>query len=367
MHETQIRGTIPASGCRRRLASGSGTNESGAQSGLPPFTALRRRLSTGGGFSTRELYSDGEEKLFNAMRPILLNGINEVATRSDLLDRTMALTLPTIKNSRRKTEAELSRAFQHARPRILGGLLDAVSTALRRVDDVQLDTMPRMADFAVWVVAAEPSLDCASGAFLRAYAANRETLNESAIESCMIAEPLMKFLNGREQWEGTASELLQNLGAQAGERTTKQREWPKKPHVLSGHLRRIAPNLRQMDINIEFYRETNAARRRRISIRTSPQPSVQSVQSVQYSTDDGPGASIERPGASTVSPKNNGENAFVDASDAVSPACSGDVACPVKHKKPDCTSTAWWEHCFGGRYCRDCWPPTDDSMVVRSA
>src|SRR5262245_23852730 len=31
------------------------------------------RLATGGGFSTRELYSDGDEKLFVAQRPVMLN------------------------------------------------------------------------------------------------------------------------------------------------------------------------------------------------------------------------------------------------------------------------------------------------------
>ena len=47
------------------------------------------RLATGGGFGTRELFSDGEEKLFSGQRPVILNGITETATRSDLLDRAI--------------------------------------------------------------------------------------------------------------------------------------------------------------------------------------------------------------------------------------------------------------------------------------
>ena len=45
------------------------------------------RLATGGGFATRELYTDADEVLFNATRPVIVNGIEELATRSDLLDR----------------------------------------------------------------------------------------------------------------------------------------------------------------------------------------------------------------------------------------------------------------------------------------
>ncbi len=54
------------------------------------------RLATGGGFATRELYTDGEETIFDAQRPIILNGIEEVATRGDLLSRTIVVRLRTL-------------------------------------------------------------------------------------------------------------------------------------------------------------------------------------------------------------------------------------------------------------------------------
>src|SRR5262249_27005841 len=54
------------------------------------------RLSTGGGFSTRELYSDDQEKLFEATRPVIINGIDGLVVRGDLADRAITLFLPTI-------------------------------------------------------------------------------------------------------------------------------------------------------------------------------------------------------------------------------------------------------------------------------
>lgn len=54
------------------------------------------RLATGGGFAVRELYSDSNEVLFNAQRPVILNGIDDVAGRPDLLDRAMVLALQPI-------------------------------------------------------------------------------------------------------------------------------------------------------------------------------------------------------------------------------------------------------------------------------
>ena len=110
-------------------------------------------LATGGGFAVRQLYTNREEEIFQAQRPIILNGISQVATRGDLLDRAIVITMPPIPDERRKDEATFWREFNLVRPRILGALLDAVSCGLRRLPDVQLERKPRMADFALWSVA----------------------------------------------------------------------------------------------------------------------------------------------------------------------------------------------------------------------
>src|SRR4051812_3963933 len=45
------------------------------------------RLTSGGAFSARRLFTDQDEILFAAARPIILNVIEEVITRPDLADR----------------------------------------------------------------------------------------------------------------------------------------------------------------------------------------------------------------------------------------------------------------------------------------
>ena len=76
-------------------------------SGLPDWLSdTFCRLATGGGFSTRELYSDADEVLFASTRPIVLNGIEDIVTRPDLADRAIVLTLPAIPESERKLETD---------------------------------------------------------------------------------------------------------------------------------------------------------------------------------------------------------------------------------------------------------------------
>lgn len=74
------------------------------------------RLATGGGFAVRQLYTDQDEVLFEATRPVILNGIEDVVTRSDLADRGVFLTLEPIAEERRRPEEELWAAFEAERP-----------------------------------------------------------------------------------------------------------------------------------------------------------------------------------------------------------------------------------------------------------
>ena len=82
-------------------------------SGLPAWISdTLCRLATGGGFAVRQLYTDQDEVLFDAARPMILNGIEDIVTRTDLADRAVFLTLEPIPEEHRRPEAELWAAFE---------------------------------------------------------------------------------------------------------------------------------------------------------------------------------------------------------------------------------------------------------------
>ncbi len=217
------------------------------------------RLSTGGGFSTRTLYENREEELFDGMKPVILNGITDVATRPDLLDRALVVSLPPIPDEERRPEAELWREFEQTRPAILAALLDAVSGALRSVEAVRLEGMPRMADFAVWATAAEEALGWEPGAFMAAYTGNRAEATDSALDADPVAGAVLELMAGREEWAGTASELWLALGEQVDEAVRRTKAWPGAPNALTARLKRLAPTLRGVGIE---YGEDRSGRSR---------------------------------------------------------------------------------------------------------
>ena len=221
-------------------------------SGLPAWISdTLCRLATGGGFSVRQLYTDDSETLFDAMRPSILNGIEDVVTRPDLTDRALMLRLEPIPEAERRLDQELRAKLDSARPSILGALLDALVCGQRRLPDVKLKKLPRMADFALWVAACEPAL-WSEGTFATAYEANREETIGGTIEADLVAAAVRALMADRESpWTGTASGLLDTLGLLITETQRRSKGWPTTTHHLSGRLRRAAPVLRKIGVGVE--------------------------------------------------------------------------------------------------------------------
>lgn len=255
------------------------------------------RIASGGGFATRELYTNSEETIFSSQRPILLNGIEELATRPDLLNRAIVLTLPAIDEHRRRDEADLWAAFEAARPQVLGALLTATSAALRERATVRLDRPPRMADFAKAIVAAEQgaAVPWPRGAFLQAYGNNRAAAVETAIDASPIGPALLTWLDRRTAgWAGTASELLSEMEAVAEERIKRLKSWPRTGRGVSGALRRLAPALRARGVHVAW--ADRSARARTITIeKAGAEPSPPSLPSSNPAGEVTNGDSVNSP------------------------------------------------------------------------
>lgn len=222
-------------------------------SGISPILADGFcRLATGGGYATRQLYTDEHEKIFNIKRPLIMNGIENLAGRHDFADRSIPLNTPPISPEERLPESVMDNKWQEDRPGIFGALCDAISTALKNYDKVELDSYPRMADFCRWVCSAEPALPWAAGRFSEAYAVNRREIVEIGLEADLVGSSVMTLLVGKEDWEGTPSRLLSDLSAVIPEQLKRLKEWPKQPNLLSGRLRRAATFLRERKIDVAW-------------------------------------------------------------------------------------------------------------------
>jgi len=233
---------------------------------LPPwFSDGLCRLSSGAGFSTRTLNSNADETVLTAQRPILVNGITDVITRSDLLDRSFVVNLPRLDSGKRRSERAVWSAFNAAAPGILGALCDAVAGSLASTgsDSPMLDGAPRLADTIEWVGAAEPALGWPPGTFLAAYRANQQAIHGAVVEASSLASEIVDLCEIRGSWEGTADELLDDLDTSFVIRGRREKGFPTVGNHLVRLLRRLAPNLRGMGVSVEFH-QTGGTRSRKM-------------------------------------------------------------------------------------------------------
>ena len=211
------------------------------------------RAITGGGIQQRKLNTNSEDVIFTFQRCIAINGIQNVAKRADLLDRSILVELLRIKDEKRKELSEIMANFERDRAEILGGIFDTLSKAMAIYPTVKLCNLPRMADFARWGYAIGEALGEGMGQiFLDEYAANRQIQNEEAIANDPVATLIVEFMREKEYWSGKCSELYNKLLAIAFDHgiSTSDRYYPKNAIVLAKKFNDIKSNLESIGLYI---------------------------------------------------------------------------------------------------------------------
>jgi len=202
-------------------------------------------LATGGGYSTRRLYTNTEESVIDTKRPIVLNGIAIIITAQDLSDRAVHVDLPTIEA--RATANQIEQTFATHRSGIFGALLDALARALAELQTVRTEDLklPRMADFAQLGEAVYRTNGRAAGEFLREYQEKRRESVNRTIEASPVGEAMLAYLEvNPDGFHGTVGHLLDKLIA-----FRKDAEaWPKSAKGMGDAFRRLAPALRQIGV-----------------------------------------------------------------------------------------------------------------------
>jgi hypothetical protein len=211
------------------------------------------RAVTGSGFSKRGLYTNDEDFIYNVKRAVGYNGINVAATRADLLDRILNIQLKPIDKRQRRKLKSLYNELERILPYLLGYIFDVIVKVLGRIEEVKLDELPRMADFAEIGELIARSLGYKEGKFTEVYNANIGFTNEEAINASPVATAVIHLMDTQAVWSGMSKDLLSRLNDMINRTPdiswiSKNKEWPKTPRALSDRLNEVIPNLRDFGI-----------------------------------------------------------------------------------------------------------------------
>lgn len=218
--------------------------------------------STGGGLSKRTLYTDDDETILDFKRCVVLNGINIVATKPDLLDRSILLELERIPPKERKEEAVIWKEFNNDLPNIVTGILDTVCKAMEIYPNLQLKELPRMADASKWGYAIAVAMGDSGERFLKVYKDNQRITNRETIADHPVAAAVVLLVEENYTYESSVSELLTNLEkiAMKNKINTHSNLWPKASNVLSKRLKEVKSNLGEIGIEFTFSNTKNSTR-----------------------------------------------------------------------------------------------------------
>jgi len=212
------------------------------------------RACTGDGFTKRQLYTDQDAIILEFKRWIGINGIDVTPEKPDLMDRAIILRLSPIVPENRKQEKQILEEFDKKRPKIFGAILDALSKAIRIFPTIDTKSLPRMADFAKWGEAVARALGYEPNAFLKAYEKILGEQTLAVLEVNPVGMAIIKFMENRESWRGTPTELLDALEAIAEEHKldTRSKKWPKTAVWLTRRMRMIENDLRARGLIVDF-------------------------------------------------------------------------------------------------------------------
>ncbi|WP_432924293.1 ATP-binding protein [Microbispora sp. CA-135349] len=297
------------------------------------------RAVTGDGMIDRALYSDDDVVVLEFRRVLAMTTIDAGALAGDLAERLLTIELSLIPDSKRREEAELDAAFADAHAAILASLFDVLAAVLKALPDVTLTERPRMADFARVLAAVDHVKDWRT---LESY----RTSARNAVADVLDGEPFAQAvvdLVDKAPPEGltlTAQELLDRVDTP----DKLPKKWPKDSTRAAGQLKRLAPALRTIGIDLDdskrqpdgnrsrLYRLT-AAESRRI---TAPgAPAAPGTSSDQHERPGATGDASTRtaPGSTRTAPAPGAPGAAPGAENRPAPA-SGTPSDQPKHPSP---------------------------------
>ena len=247
-------------------------------------------------------------------QPVIINGIWDIITRSDLSDRSVFIDCAPISDVQRRTQADVMATFARTRPQILGALLDAVAHGLRNQHQTHATGLPRMADFALVATACETKF-WPAGTFRTAHDLNRAEVVEALIEADPVASAARSLMVRHQFWEGTARDLDNLLRATTGN-LVGGKNWPADPRILANTLRQLASSLLKIGIEVRFHKSRDRDHKRLITITASLPDAGINEASVSASAAS---AASARPAAGTESRNNVGSDDSASASLGTAP------------------------------------------------
>lgn len=257
------------------------------------------RAVTGGGIQKRKLYTDAETITWSFKRGIILNGIDHLLNRPDLMERAISIKMKRIDTGNFTPKEEILEKFKTDVPEILGGIFDLLSKTLEAADAGVTSGLgfPRMAEFAKWGFFIAEALGIGGETFIRAYENNINSHDLQVVTENLVTTCLTRFIQEQPEnaWTGMMKSLLDELNKTRIELGYEKppKEWPVNPSRLSREINKYLVNIEGLGLKYECKRKIEGVQVTIKYIKKTPTEDTSSDIQTQIGTPSNPECNAE--------------------------------------------------------------------------
>ena len=187
---------------------------------------------TGTSYTRRKLYTDNAEIVMKLHNIVILNGIDVIPQKSDLLERSLLFRLNKIPAQARKNEEELEKSFKETLPYIMGAIFKTLSEYFRIKDTTKIIGSHRMAGAYkdCFVIAKVLGVE---KEFLEVFKKNQIAMQADYMETNPLISAVISYMDdiGQKEKRGSVSELYDEIREYADKSL-----FPKSPAAFSREL-----------------------------------------------------------------------------------------------------------------------------------
>jgi hypothetical protein len=187
-----------------------------------------------------------------------------------VLDRMLPVELERIPDRERRTEEELWERFEAEHPKLLGTLFDILSKTIAHKPSLKLSRRPRLADWGEYAASVYEVMGWGAETFLNDWDEVVKVQNQATLDGSPVAQAIIKFMEDKDEYTGTSSELhkkLEGVAESLGVSIVRDKAWPKSARWLWRRIKEVLPLLVASGIVATRGRDESA---KQISLRKLP-------------------------------------------------------------------------------------------------
>lgn len=133
------------------------------------------QMSSGGGHSSRQFFSQGIDVSFSLNQPFIINAVESPTQDASFLNRSIIISMQEIKENSHYSSFEGAKEFRDNLPKLLGGLYEVTSKCLIALPNTRKSDLPPMTEFARICLALESIKPLKASGLLETYKDNQKS------------------------------------------------------------------------------------------------------------------------------------------------------------------------------------------------